>query len=109
MQVTVTGRHMAVSDALRQYCVEKAERLPKFLDRVQQIEVVLDGHDGLHSAEIIVRSAGSPPFVASEQHEDAYAAIDLLMDKIEERLRRYKEKHRNRKHPPHGPAERAAD
>ncbi len=109
MQVTVTGRHMGVSDALRQYCTEKAERLPRFLDRVQAIEVILDGHDGNHTAEIIVRSAGAPPFVASVEHEDAYAAIDLLVDKIEERLRRYKEKHRNRKHPPHGPAERAPD
>jgi putative sigma-54 modulation protein len=99
MQVTVTGRHMGVSDALRTYCEEKAARLPRFLDRILSIEVVLDGKDGIHTAEMIVHSAGAPPFVATERHEDAYAAIDLLVDKIEEQLRRYKERHRNRKHP----------
>ncbi len=99
MQVTVKGRHMGVSDALKTYCDEKAERLPRFLDRIQSIEFVVDGKDGLHTVEIIVHSAGAQPFVASEQHEDAYAAVDLLIDKIEEQLRRYKERHRNRKHP----------
>jgi putative sigma-54 modulation protein len=107
MQVTVTGRHMGVSDALRQYCLEKAERLPRFLDRILSIEVVLEGRDGVHTAEIIVHSAGSPPFVATEQHADAYAAVDLLIDKIEEQLRRYKERHRNRKHPPRTGGEEA--
>jgi putative sigma-54 modulation protein len=109
MQVTVTGRHMGVSDALKAYCLEKAERLPRFLDRVQSIEVVLEGREGIHMAEIRVHSAGSPPFVATEQHADAYAAIDLLIDKIEEQLRRYKERHRNRKHPPRGAAEEGAE
>ncbi len=99
MQVTVKGRHMGVSEALKSYCDEKAERLPRFLDRIQSIEFVVDGKDGLHTVEIIVHSAGAQPFVATEQHEDAYAAVDLLIDKIEEQLRRYKERHRNRKHP----------
>lgn len=99
MQITVTGRHMGVSDALRTYCQEKAARLPRFLDRILAVEVVLEGKGGMHTAEIIVRSAGAQPFVATERHEDAYAAVDLLMDKIEEQLRRYKERHRNRKHP----------
>lgn len=110
MQVTVTGRHMGVSDALKAYCKEKVERLPRFFDRIQLIEVVLDGKSGQHSAELIVHAAGAPqPFVAREQDEDAFAAVDLVMDKIEEQLRRYKEKHRNRKHPPRGPVEPAPD
>jgi len=99
MRVTVTGRHMGVSDALKQYCIEKAERLPRFLDRISAVEVILDGKDGVHTAEMIVHSDGAAPFVAHEQNSDAYAAVDLLLDKIEEQLRRYKERHRNRKHP----------
>ena len=105
MQITVKGRHMGVSDALKQYCTEKAERLPRFFDRIQSIEFIVDGRDGLHTIEIIVHTAGTAPFVASLQHEDAYAAVDLTTDKIEEQLRRHKEKHRNRKHPPHAAEE----
>jgi len=105
MQVTVKGRHMGISESLKAHCQEKAERLQRFLDRIQSIEVVLDGKDGVHTAEMIVHSAGAPPFVATEQHVDAFAAVDLLMDKIEAQLRRYKEKIRNRKHPPRGAGE----
>lgn len=100
MQVTVSGRHMGVSETLREYCERKAERLVRFYDRIQQVEVVLDGKNGKHSAEMIVHTEGSSPFVASEHHDDAFAAVDLLLDKIEEQLRRHKERLRNRKHPP---------
>jgi putative sigma-54 modulation protein len=99
MQVTVKGRHMGVTDSLKTYCDEKAERLPRLLDRITSVEFVIDGREGLHTVEILVHSAGAQPFVASEEHADAFAAVDLLMDKIEEQLRRYKERHRNRKHP----------
>lgn len=99
MDVTVSGRHIALSDEVKSYCQEKAGRLSRFYDRIQSIEVILDGHDGQHSAEIIVHAEGTQPFVASEQHEDIHAAIDVLMDKIEAQIRRHKEKLRNRKHP----------
>ncbi len=105
MRVSVTGRHMGVSEPLKEYCREKAERLQRFLDRVQAVEVVVDGKAGVHHVEMIVHSAGTQPFVAAQQHADPYAAVDLLVDKLEEQLRRYKERHRNRKHPPRGAAE----
>ncbi len=101
MQIRISGRHMAVSDALKDYCNEKAGRLPRLLDRIRSVEVILDGKDGKHTAEMVVHSDGSDPFVAREEHADAFAAVDLLIDKIEEQLRRHKERHRNRKHPPH--------
>lgn len=99
MRVNVTGRHLSVSDSVRDYCTQKVEKLSRFYDRIQSIDVVLDGHDGDHSAEIIVHTDGTHPFVASEHHTDMLAAVDLLMDKIEGQIRRYKERHRNRKHP----------
>lgn len=99
MQITVSGRHMGVSDEIKQYCMEKAERLSRFFDRIQQVEVVLDGKNGRHDAEIIVHSEHTPPFVAQEAHDDLHAAVDLLMDKIERQLRDHKERLRNRKHP----------
>lgn len=100
MQITVSGRHMGVSDALKEYCREKAERLLRFYDRIKSIEVILDGHEGQHSAEMIVHSDGTHPFVASEENKDVFAAVDLLIDKLERQISRHKEKLRNRKHPP---------
>ena len=100
MQITVSGRHMGISDSLKQYCEDKSERLIRFYDRIQSIEVILDGNNGQHFAEMIVHSEGTQPFVAHEQHDDAYAAVDLMLDKVERQIRRHKEKLRNRKHPP---------
>lgn len=100
MQITVSGRHMGISDGIRAYCEEKAGRLTRYYDRIQSIEVVLDGKAGEHTAEIIVHSDGTPPFVATEAREDLHAAIDLLVDKMERQLTKHKEKLRNRKHPP---------
>ncbi|MBW7904315.1 MAG: ribosome-associated translation inhibitor RaiA [Phycisphaerae bacterium] len=99
MQITVSGRHMTVSDEVKSYCQDKAGRLLRFYDRIQSIELVLGGADGQHSAEIIVHAEGTHPFVASEQHDDVHAAIDVLMDKVEGQIRRHKERLRNRKHP----------
>lgn len=101
MQVTVSSRHMGLSDAIKSYCQEKAGRLPRYYDRIQSIEVVLDGKAGVHTAEIIVHTEGThQPVVATEEHEDLHASIDLLMDKAERQLTKLKEKLRNRKHPP---------
>ena len=100
MQITVSARHMGISDSLKDYCREKSERLIRFFDRIQSIEVILDGNNGQHFAEMIVHSEGTQPFVAREQHDDAYAAVDLMLDKVERQIRRHKEKLRNRKHPP---------
>ncbi len=98
MQVLISGRHMSVSAAVKKYCHEKAERLTRFYDRVQSIEVILDGHSGSHSAEMIVHADCTDPFIAVEQRDDLYAAIDVVVDKVERQLRRHKEKLRNRKH-----------
>lgn len=100
MRITVSGRHMGVTQSLKQYCEEKALKLTRFYDRIQSIEVILDGKSGVHTAEIIVRTDRADPFVATEQQEDAYAAVDLLIDKMERQLTRHKERVRNRKHPP---------
>lgn len=99
MQITISGRHMGVTDALKAYCHEKASKLTRYYDRIQSIDVVLDGENGRHSAEMIVHTDRSDPFIATEEHDDIYAAVDLLVDKLERQLTRHKERIRNRKHP----------
>lgn len=109
MQVLISGRHMSVSAAVKKYCQEKAERLTRFYDRVQSIEVILDGQSGVHSAEMIVHADSTDPFIAVEQRDDLYAAIDVVVDKVERQLRRHKEKLRNRKHPVRPPSPETSD
>lgn len=109
MQVTVSARHMGVNESLKDYCEEKAWKLTRFYDRIQSIDVILDSNNGVHTAEIIVHTDRADPFVATEEQADIYAAVDLLLDKIERQLTRHKERLRNRKHPPRSAQQEAPE
>jgi ribosome hibernation promoting factor len=91
MQVKVTGRHMSVTDAMKSYADEKARKLVKFFDRIQEIRVILDFEGSRPTVECIVDVEHADDFVAHETHDDVYAAIDAVSDKLERQLRRHKE------------------
>lgn len=98
MRIEVTGRHVEVTDDVREYINAKAGKLPKFYDRIHQIEVVLDHESEQFTAEMIVRAGHKHTFVASETGPDTFALVDLVVDKIERQLIRHKERERNHKH-----------
>src|SRR5512147_1685687 len=98
MQVNVTGRHIEVTDALRQYATEKFNRLEKYLPKAVQAVITLSVVKKVHHiAEATIKSNGVL-IQASEETEEMYSAIDLLIEKIERRVRRYKEKLVDHKH-----------
>ncbi len=98
MQVSVIGRHIEVTEALKQYATEKFERLEKYLPTAKQAVITLSVVKKVHHiAEASIKSDGVL-IQASEETEEMYAAIDLLVAKIERRLRRYKEKLVDHKH-----------
>ena len=98
MIVTVTSRHMDVSPALRSYAEQKADKLNKYYDRIQEIEVVFDTGKDAMSVEFIVNAEHKNMFVARHEDGDAYACIDACFDKLERQLSDHKKKIRNRKH-----------
>ena len=97
MQISVTGRHVRVTEEVKNYAARKAEKLPRFYNRVQAIEVVLDHEGGDFTVDMIV-TAGKSNFIAHESGPDVFALVDLITDKLERQLTRHKEKFRNRKH-----------
>lgn len=99
MIVTLSSRHMEITPALKSYAEQKANKLTKYFDRIQEIEVVFDSGKGLTSVEMIVNAEHNHTFVARTDQGDAYAGIDLCVDKLERQLSDHKKKIRNRKHP----------
>ncbi len=97
MQISVTGRHVEVTEQVKDYAREKVSKLPRFFDRVQAIDIVLNHDSGDFSVEIIVRVDRADPFIARESGPDTFALIDTLTDKLGRQLRRHKERLRNRK------------
>ena len=100
MIITLSGRHLEITPAIRAYAEEKANKLTKFYDLIKEIEVILDGKDARNkSAEIIVSAEHRNMFVGHADGEDLYACIDKATDKLARQLHDHKEQHRNRKHP----------
>ena len=102
MIVTVSSRHMEVSPALKSYAEQKANKLLKYYDRIQEIEVVFDaqknGGKEQSRVEMIVNAEMKNMFIAHADG-DAYRGIDACVLKLERQLTDHKEKFRNRKHP----------
>ena len=97
--VTISGRHMEVTPPLKSYAEQKAGKLSKYYDRIQEIEVVLDASKDSTRVEMIVNAEHNAIFIAHHDQGDAYACIDGCVDKLERQLTDHKEKFRNRKHP----------
>ena len=98
MTVIVSSRHMEVSEPLKSYAEQKANKLTKYYDRIQEIEVVFDAGKDTMQVEMIVNAEHRNMFIARHAGSDAYACIDGCMDKLERQLTDHKEKFRNRKH-----------
>ena len=96
--VTVAARHMDVSEALKKYAEQKANKLLKYYDRIQEIEVIFDAGKDRTRVEMIVNAEHKHMFIAHHDHDDAYASIDGCVDKLERQLSDLKDKYRNRKH-----------
>jgi len=88
--ITVTGRHMELTDALRDYSVKKIEGLHLDYPRIIEAKVILDVQDHRQIAEIILFCANHITIEASSESGDMYAAIDETISKIARRMRKHK-------------------
>jgi len=98
VDIHVTGRHVEIPDNLLEYVHSKVGKLPKFYDRIHEVEVVFDHEGEQFTAEMIVRIGHKHTFVASETGLDTFGLVDLIVDKMERQLNKHKEKQRNHKH-----------
>ncbi|MCU7958414.1 MAG: ribosome hibernation promoting factor [gamma proteobacterium symbiont of Bathyaustriella thionipta] len=91
MQISVTGHHVDVTDALRSYVESKFEKLERHFDHVTNVHVVLNVEKLRQMAEATMHLNGANLF-ANAEHEDMYAAIDSMTDKLDRQVIRHKEK-----------------
>ena len=102
MQIKISARHGHLSEATQKFIHDKAEKLLRFFDRLTSIEVTVDLKDDNRQVEFLVSAEHKHDFVARERNDDILAAVDLVVDKLEGQLRRYKGKvqdHRRRLSP----------
>ena len=95
MQLTISGHHLEITDAIREYVNSKFAKLERHYEQITSTSVILTVEKLSQNAEATVHVSGAELF-ANSQHDDLYAAIDSLTDKLDRQLIKHKEKHRGR-------------
>jgi putative sigma-54 modulation protein len=102
MNLTISGHHLELTPAIREYVQNKLERIKRHFDHVIDISVILaidklPEKEKRQKAEITMRVRGKDIHVESIAR-DVYAAIDLLIDKLDRQVLRYKNKLQDHHH-----------
>ena len=91
MLVKISGHHVDVTPAMKDYAYEKADKLARYFG-AKEVAVTLKIEGDRQIAEFIVYAPKHHTLIAETEHADMYAAIDTVVDKIERQLVRLKEK-----------------
>jgi putative sigma-54 modulation protein len=94
MQINISGRHVEVTESMREYVSSKIERLTHHHDRITSTNVIVSVDKLIQKAEATIHVSGKDVF-AEATNEDMYAAIDALVDKLDRQLIKHKEKMRS--------------
>jgi len=91
MQITITGHHVEVTPALREYAEEKVAKVRKYLNTTINAHVILKVEKLTHIAEVTIHANGVD-LHGVEKTDNLYAAIDKVMDKIDRQAEKVKGK-----------------
>lgn len=91
MQINLTGRHVEITSALKEYVDSKFAKLERHFDHINNVHVILNVEKLKQIAEAKLHLNGGEVFAVSED-ENMYAAIDQLIDKLDRQVIKHKEK-----------------
>jgi len=91
MQINIRGRNIEVTPALQEYAEKRLKKLEKFLDVEAEVQATLSVVRENHIVDVII-SIGGLLLKGEEATQDMYASIDLVVDKLERQMHKYKTK-----------------
>ena len=92
MNLNITGHHLEVTAAIRDYVGAKLERVTRHFDHVLDVTVIMTVEKLVQKVEANIHVSGKDIY-AEASDSDMYAAIDLLADKLDRLVLKHKEKH----------------
>lgn len=98
MQINISSKHMDLTSAIEEYAQKKVDRLTRFFDRIQQVDVIIDKLKNGYGVEIIADVEKHEPFIATSENDNLYACIDLGVDRAVRQLSDHKSRLRDNKH-----------
>lgn len=97
MNLHLTGHHLEITPAIREYASGKFGKIKRHFDNVIDVNIILSVDKLRQKAEATVHMSGKDVFVECED-ENLYAAIDTLVDKLDRQVLKHKEKLSSRRH-----------
>ena len=94
MNLNITGHHVEVTPALREYVTGKVDKVIRHFDHVTSVHVILTVEKLVQKAEITLHVKGKDIY-ADSSDADLYAAIDKLIDKLDRQVLKYKDKNQD--------------
>jgi len=91
LEIIIQARHLNTTDAIKNYVIKKTSKLTKYANKITKIQFTLKIEGQNNIVEAVCSAARATP-VAEVAHPDMYAAIDLVIDKLENQIVRQKEK-----------------
>jgi len=98
MQITITGKQMDLTPAIEEYVRKKVDKLPRYFDRIQQVDVTITKEAKDYRVEIRTDVEHHADFIARSDHDDLYACVDISVDRSIRQLTDHKNKLRNHQH-----------
>lgn len=90
--VTVKGKHLQVTEGLRQHAEQRLQKLETYFSSIREATVVESVTRGQHRVEVTLEGDGML-LRGEESTHDMYTSLDRVVDKLEQRVKKFKEKH----------------
>ena len=97
MNLNITGHHLEITPAIREYTTSKFGKIKRHFDNVIDVQIILSVEKLKQKAEATVHISGKDVFVECDD-DNLYAAIDTLVDKLDRQVLKHKEKIAARRH-----------
>ena len=92
MQVSITGRHVNVSDNVKAHVEDKLERCLGVFPRIESVRVILEEENRDQVSEVIIQGSNHIRITAKESSENLYDAIDRSIEHAERQMRKHRDK-----------------
>ena len=94
MQLSISGHHLDITEAIKQHSIEKLSKIKHHFDHLININMILEVEKDVQKAEATIHVSGADLFAKAES-DNLYVSIDRLVNKLDAQIRKHKEKLNN--------------
>lgn len=91
MQLSISGHHLNITEAIKQHSIEKLSKIKHHFDHLININLILEVEKDVQKAEATIHVSGADLFAKAES-DNLYVSIDRMVNKLDSQIKKHKEK-----------------